>query len=315
MSYDVCMDMLPPLIEEHLAAAGAFEANKLLPICGGDAASLARRNATALADIMPLHLQPSNGAHLAAMLTSQPCLHRPLTCQCRNCMRGIGLTPSINMSHVVMQQSHDGRRCRCPPRVPTEAIACGDRYSYVRSATRPPPGGPHFAYGRNRCRRRRRRAPPAYEPCTSAALGTWTPAAHGTCAAAAFGPDADTVTWPLHRRRRWHVRRRGHPPAGTTPGRTRSHPQRLRRKHKRGCEPLCALLNHHDPSTHLQHIPACVCIVTTSAIKRLTFAPMWRTQLHMCAHKLAIRILPPRVPSERVYISYTVCLQSFTTNT
>lgn len=62
MSFDVCMDMLPPLIKEHLEAVGDFNTNKPLPIYGGDAASLARRGDFPLADVLPRHLLPQDGA-------------------------------------------------------------------------------------------------------------------------------------------------------------------------------------------------------------------------------------------------------------
>ena len=74
MSYEICMDMLPPLIEEHLAAAGSFEINKTLPILGGDAESLTRRGNIPLTQVVPQHLLPHDGMALQPMafLCNQP---------------------------------------------------------------------------------------------------------------------------------------------------------------------------------------------------------------------------------------------------
>lgn len=61
ISYDECQTALDQLIDAHHEEHGGFAANKLLPIIGGDAASLSRRGNFTLQDVIPEHLIPAEG--------------------------------------------------------------------------------------------------------------------------------------------------------------------------------------------------------------------------------------------------------------
>jgi hypothetical protein len=73
VDYDTCLSDIKPEIDKHLAAAGGLDANRRLPIIGGDCPDLAKRISSATHDdVLPTHLKQPAGESTAPLSLNSP---------------------------------------------------------------------------------------------------------------------------------------------------------------------------------------------------------------------------------------------------